>query len=119
MSAYYPGDSYVDWVGIDMYQFSNSANPDAEMAPIYNTYGSVKPIAICEWGTNAYEWTGVNTPDATRASYINAFFNAVEARPNVKMINYFYYGPFKFDSSTPLTLAAYKTRIADQRYVSK
>jgi hypothetical protein len=117
-TEYYPGDEYVDWVGIDMYQFSDSIDPASEMG-IYDDYGSRKPVGIFEWGTNAQDWRGTPTPDAARASYMTKFFNAIEARPNLKLISYFYYGNFKFDSSTPLTLAVYKNRVASTTYIGK
>ena len=118
-TEYYPGDSYVDWVGIDMYQFSDKVDPAQEISPIYNDYGDRKPIGIFEWGVNSYPWTGVNTPDAKRAEYIDKFFDAVEARSNVKLISYWYVDGFIFDASTPLTLAKYYNRISSPSYLSK
>jgi hypothetical protein len=44
------------------------------------------------------------------------FFNAVESRPQVKWVSYFYWDAMRFES-TPLTLAVYKTRIANSLYV--
>lgn len=117
-SEYYPGDSYVDWVGIDMYQNHDGSDPELQMAPLYNDYGARKPIGIFEWGTNSRQWSGVDTPDAVRADYMEKFFNAVESRPKVKLIAYHYIGSFRFDALTPLTLAKYRQRIADSRYIS-
>jgi hypothetical protein len=68
---------------------------------------------------NSYPWTGVNTPDAKRAEYIDKFFDAVEARSNVKLISYWYVDGFIFDASTPLTLAKYYNRISSPSYLSK
>jgi beta-mannanase len=119
-TEYYPGDNYVDWVGIDMYQSGDNVDPAQEMASLYNDYGARKPVGIFEWGVNAYAWSGVNTPDAKRAEYMNKFFDAVEARSNVKLISYWYIYSFKFDAaSTPLTTAKYSNRVANSVYVSK
>jgi uncharacterized repeat protein (TIGR02543 family) len=117
-TEYYPGDGYVDWVGIDMYQCSDNVDPATEMSYLYNDYGSRKPVAICEWASNSYEWMGTTTKDALRASYTQKFFDAVEARVNVKMITYFHSIYFCFDPySTPLTLATYQQRISKSIYV--
>jgi hypothetical protein len=116
---YYPGDTYVDLVGIDLYQYEDTASwcrPDTLMSGVYNDYNDTKPIAICEWGTNAYFMTSIDTPDADRAQWMTEFFNAVEARPQVKMISYFYWDHFQF-ATAPLTLAVYQDRIADPRYI--
>jgi hypothetical protein len=123
---YYPGDSYVDWVGIDMYQGYNGEDPEAQMSHLCNQY-SHKPILIGEWGTNAYEWTGVTTSDAIQASYMGRFFDAVEAHSNVKMIMYFFQQYFQFGPNsgsitgqvnTPLTTAKYVQRISNAMYIS-
>jgi hypothetical protein len=111
---YYPGDAYVDWVGIDLYQFTPDQDPSV-MLQIYDDYGTKKPVAICEWGAN---WKNQNYSDESRAIFINKFFEAVEERPNIKMIAYFYYIDFTFDSSNlPLTTMAYQDRIANSRYI--
>jgi hypothetical protein len=47
-SKYYPGDAYVDWVGVSFY----SGNPVSNLDPIYRTYASRKPIFITEWATS-------------------------------------------------------------------
>jgi hypothetical protein len=114
-TEYYPGDDYVDWVGVDLYQYTPSSDPAQEMAGIYNDYRSKKPIVINEWGAN---WEGQNYSDSVRASFINRFFDAVESRPKIKMINYWYSGDFRFDPATlPLTTAAYANRISNTRYI--
>jgi hypothetical protein len=117
--AYYPGDNYVDWVGIDMYQFYDTADPDAQMTHLYNQYASRKPIGIFEWGTNAQDFGQPISTDASRAAYMEKFFNAVESRPDIKLIEYWYIGVFKFDTSTPLTTSMYIQRISSPIYISK
>ena len=53
-TKYYPGDSYVDWVGVSFY----SGNPMSNLKTVYDTYAARKPIFITEWATstrqNAY-----------------------------------------------------------------
>jgi hypothetical protein len=116
---YYPGDSYVDWVGIDMYQTYDEQDPNAQMSHICKQYAN-KTIMIGEWGSNSFEWTGTTTSDAKQAEYMTKFFDAVEARTNIKMICYFYTSQFMFDpSSAPLTTTVYRNRIANPLYPSK
>lgn len=61
VDAYYPGDAYVDWVGLSMYKVPNpeldplGKGVDREsylkkLERIYNTYGTKKPIFISEGG---------------------------------------------------------------------
>jgi beta-mannanase len=133
---YYPGDSYVDWVGIDMYQFdrnSHMADPEYELNgllgdSVYDEYASRKPIAINEYAPNDYLWqtlksnpyNPIDTPDDKRADWLTKFFNAVESRPQIKWIGYYYAYNYHwaFDSSTPSTTTVYQTRIANPIYVS-
>jgi len=114
-TEYYPGDSYVDWVGIDLYQYTNTSDPASMISGVYNEYSDQKPIAIVEWGT---DWPNLHISDSERASFEKKFFDAVEKRPQIKMIDYWYYTVFKFDpTSTPDTAAMYKERIANSRYI--
>jgi hypothetical protein len=116
-TEYYPGDDYVDWVGIDLYQFYDASEP-ATLMGIYDDYASRKPVGIFEYASNSYEWTGSTTSDATRAAWLEKFFDAVEARPNIKLISIHYVRYFRFDSSTfPLTTAKYRERIANSLYI--
>lgn len=115
-TEYYPGDGYVDWVGIDLYQFEVNSNPDSLMSGVYNDYSARKPIQISEWGVN---WYNAPYSDASRWTFINNFFNAVEARPKIKMINYWYNPPHTFDIvDYPLATSAYRTRISNARYIT-
>lgn len=112
---YYPGDDYVDWVGIDLYQYTPDADPAALMEGVCDDYGSRKPIAIMEWGVN---WAGQNFSDADRAAFIDRFFDAVENNPSVRMINYWYFLDFKFDQAGhPLTTSRFTERLSSERYL--
>jgi hypothetical protein len=114
-TEYYPGDAYVDWVGIDLYQYQPDSDPDKLMEGVYNDYFIRKPIMIAEWGAN---WEGQNYSDSSRAEFISKFFDAVEARPKIKLINYWYIADFIFDPEThPRTTEAYKSNISKSRYI--
>ena len=114
-TEYYPGDDYVDWVGMDLYQYTPSSDPAKMIQGVYNDYSGKKPIAIVEWGAN---WVNQNYSDIDRAGFVNKFFDAVESMPQIKMIDYYYYLDFKFDSnSLPLTSQTYADRVSNARYI--
>ncbi|MDW5562387.1 MAG: glycosyl hydrolase [Methanomassiliicoccus sp.] len=114
-SEYYPGDEYVDWVGIDLYQYEPRSDPASMIRGVYNDYSSRKPIAIAEWGAN---WINQNYSDADRAIFVDKFFRAVNSMPQIKLVNYWYYQDFKFDpAGQPSTTATYAQRISDPRYI--
>ena len=57
IEKYYPGDSYVDWVGFSLYgaQYTNEdwRHFDEIMEPIYSYMISTfpnKPLMLAEWG---------------------------------------------------------------------
>lgn len=61
IDSYYPGDAYVDWIGVSLYSIYNPVNDPLgqgldrtshvdKLAGIYNTYASRKPIFIAEGG---------------------------------------------------------------------
>jgi len=57
IEAYYPGDEYIDWVGISLYGAQTENDPwvsfEDIMEPIYNELTSKfpnKPLMLCEWG---------------------------------------------------------------------
>ena len=114
-TAYYPGNEYVDWVGIDLYQYTNDSNPASMIQGVYDDYSSEKPVAIIEWGAN---WVGENYSDNDRATFITDFFNAVAAMPDIKLIDYWYYQDFKFDmAGMPNATLAYISGVSNPRYI--
>lgn len=108
---YYPGDEYVDWVGISCYMtkyFTNEPNTKLVDSQYFMTgdyawatnkikpfmkflsdYGIQKPIMISEGGVarlNSFgdDYTGWNEPRMR-----NMLWNIIMKYPQVKMINYF------------------------------
>jgi len=60
---YYPGDEYVDWVGVNIYavlyhdgDIGQPSQRDLvdDLGYVYSLYGARKPIAICEYGATHY-----------------------------------------------------------------
>ncbi|WP_105616677.1 glycosyl hydrolase [Vallitalea okinawensis] len=99
--AYYPGDDYVDWVGVSSYavpdgnahtDLSNyDMNPLNKLQHIYSAYGDRKPIMISE-GAVAY-WAKVSPERNFDAWYQNnmerIYHYLPRLYPNIKAINYF------------------------------
>lgn len=62
IEAYYPGDEYVDWVGVNFYSvpfLDNDVNrpgerihPTEHLKYVYEKYSQRKPIAIGEWAAS-------------------------------------------------------------------
>jgi hypothetical protein len=86
-AKYYPGDDYVDWVGVSFY----SGNPADALDSIYQTYAARKPIFITEWAT-APEKSRYNPAFPGDAKWVASVFRALDTRyPRVKAISWFQY----------------------------
>ncbi len=97
--SYYPGDEYVDWVGIDfygVYYYENGTpertDPRQKLKVVYDTYADRKPIIICEWAATHYT-TRVNPPEWTidyAIAQMDSLYRNVEVQfPRLKAINWF------------------------------
>jgi hypothetical protein len=103
---YYPGDDYVDWVGISGYGDSG-LTPEVLYGAIYNTYASHKPIMLAEVGA-------IDRGGSTKADWINAMRDWVKSHPSLAAVVWYDtdHSPgtkenFRADSS-PGTLDAYR-----------
>jgi len=124
---YYPGDAYVDWVGVDIYDKAkdpDGAGPQTAFGAqirrkaqsIYDRYSGPastghKPFAIPEWGL----W-GEDDP-----GWVAELFDWVEAHPKVKAVHYFNRNPDGDHSLERFagSAAVYADRIADPRYLRR
>ncbi|SDT80035.1 Glycosyl hydrolase family 26 [Actinoplanes derwentensis] len=107
---YYPGDEYVDWVGISGYNFYNET-PSTLFNPITSRYGSRKPIILSE--TAAVK---------NKAKWIKQLHTWVEKTPAVGAVVWFdtdiQQGTdhnFRFDTDTA-ALSAYRTMARSSRF---
>ena len=96
---YYPGDSHVDWVGVNiyavMYNDGDPARPAADdqldsLRFIYQLYGDRKPIAICEYAASHFcAASRQHTPDFAMRR-MRAMYEAIRDQfPNVVFLNWF------------------------------
>jgi hypothetical protein len=100
ITAYYPGDKYVDWVGVNIYNvmFHNkdmnypggNEDPLHLLDYVYNTYSYKKPIQISEFGASHY--SVLNNQyyiDFARNRMSTLYRNLPTKYPRVKSIFYF------------------------------
>ncbi|RYX86193.1 hypothetical protein EON83_02930 [bacterium] len=116
-TSYYPGDDYVDWVGISFY----SGNTMSAMDEIYRQLAPRKPFFITEWAT-ATEKNKFNSLFPGEVEWVEQFFAALETRyPRVKAISWFNWqngdGDYRL-TRVPAQAQAYAKDIAESRYMS-
>lgn len=85
IAAYYPGDSYVDWAGADIYD-------NVPMSWLDSVYAfalaHAKPFFLAEWGVRL---GGSTLTPAQDQAWIGSMFDYFESHPDIKAINYFNY----------------------------
>lgn len=108
---YYPGDAYVDWVGIDGYNWGTVGDnvwqsPESIFGPIYRDYAGRKPIMLAE--TSSVEAGG------SKATWVSSLSAWVKTHPAVQALVWFDTNlsatrlDWRVDSS-PAALAAFKS----------
>lgn len=115
---YYPGDEYVDWVGIDGYNFGTSEpwsrweSFAAIVRPVYSAYADRKPIMIAEVGSTEQ--------GGSKAEWLLAAKSAVENEfPSVAAFVYFNYDHGGYDwelTSSSSALQAFRALAADSSF---
>ncbi|MDQ3812682.1 MAG: hypothetical protein M3347_01875 [Armatimonadota bacterium] len=107
-TQYYPGDAYVDWVGVSFY----SGNAVEGLDQVYQTYAAQKPIFLTEWATGV-DKNIYNGSFRGEAQWLSEFFSALETRyPRVKAISW-----FQWDKSREGESDYRLQRVPGQRYV--
>jgi hypothetical protein len=98
IAAYYPGDRYVDWVGVNFYSVLHHDNdprrpamyehPASLLQFVYDRYADRKPIAICEYGASHQESLdgGRDHSDIAAAKLAEMLTELPLRFPRVKMI---------------------------------
>ncbi len=98
--SFYPGDGYVDWVGINFYSvpfFDNDinrdgtwANPADSLRFVYDMYASRKPIMICEYGASHRASLDNKDRSAWAAKKIHELYASLpRLYPRVKLVDIF------------------------------
>ncbi|RZU54111.1 glycosyl hydrolase family 26 [Krasilnikovia cinnamomea] len=78
---YYPGDAYVDWVGVSGYNFSKES-PKRLFSPIVKAYGKRKPIMLAETAA-------IGHGSHTKARWIRKLSKYVSATPSIGAVVWF------------------------------
>lgn len=111
---YYPGDRYVDWVGVSGYPL-NEQSPETLYGSIYRQFSSRKPIMLAETA-------GIDHGAGTKAAWTTALQAWVKAHPAVCAQVWFdtdthpYSAEnFRIDSGGDV-LRAYRAMARDPRY---
>jgi hypothetical protein len=114
MANYYPGDAYVDWIGISAY-FSGRQTP-ADLFGGWSAFGSRKPLMIAE--TGAQEHGG-----SVKADWIRQLQEWIDSHPEIAALVWFDTDNdhnngknWRIDSS-PESLAAYQNLARDPRFL--
>lgn len=127
MSAYYPGDDYIDWIGMSIY---GAQRTNDEWIDISETFDKAykemselsknKPLAVFEFGVVENE---------KKAEWLKSFFNLVKLNKynRIKGLSYWHsswenedksVSNMKIDSS-PESLKAYRDAISDKFFKPK
>lgn len=112
MEDYYPGDEYVDWVGVSLYlkkyflgrndwpeaeKFNevvflcgDNADPVKSLDEVIRKFGDRKPIMLAESGASHYSRSlGEDTSAFARSHLRELYYNVPMVYPQVKLIAYF------------------------------
>jgi len=100
IDEYYPGDQYVDWVGVNFYSVmfhdndpskpATFENPANCLKYVYRKYASRKPIAICEYGASHMAALDKTDKPEFAVTKISQLFAALpRLYPRVKLIDIF------------------------------
>jgi len=121
---YYPGDDYVDWVGLSVYSFLGNGDPETQIMGLYNDYAARKPIMIAESAAgDADDNPGRYKPGKryfdNPEMWINRYFNTLESKAKrVKAFVWFNMEQervWKIQESEQ-KINAYRNRLSNKRY---
>lgn len=99
IESYYPGDAWVDWVGVNIYSVHHYDgdpakpaidDPREHLRYVYDLYADRKPIAICEYAATHYCAACAHDVTEFGLKQMSRLYDALPAEfPRVKMISWF------------------------------
>ncbi len=100
ITKFYPGDDYVDWVGMSVYnvvyhnndirQRADHEDPMELIRYVYATYAERKPIMISEYGVTHYTITDQKEHVSFALQKLERMYTGLQERyPRIKAIFYF------------------------------
>ena len=90
IQAYYPGDEYVDWIGLSGFNWYQWGRPWESFVAIYDavlkdlTCRYAKPQILAEWGS-----VDGGTPQTAKAAWISDAYRQIPAYPFVRAVVWF------------------------------
>lgn len=104
ISDYYPGDKFVDWVGINIYEVVSDDNKIekflTEIDYFYSYFQDKKPIAISSLGISHFSNKTLNyIVEEKTEELVRYFKNVAEKYPRIKLINYLNDANFKLNNN--------------------
>lgn len=134
---YYPGDEYVDWVGVNLYNVTHfnqsplspakNIGPRDLLRPIYDMFADRKPIMICEYATTHFSALENQSFPYFAANNIRELYQSLGTEfPRVKAIYYFSSNNLMLAHRRnnnyslldhPIVLETYRRVIADERFL--
>lgn len=108
IESYYPGDEYVDWVGISIYskKYANgdinkneeNKNPLEALDYIYKLHADTKPIMISEYAASHQITSEKLDSTLFAVTKMSMFYEGIKLKyPKVKSINWFSYNTYLHD----------------------
>jgi len=114
MERYYPGDDYVDWVGVSGYNFFNES-PSTLFKHVVSAYGKRKPVILTETAA-------IDHGAGSKAAWIKALSSYVRRTPAIAGVVWFDTDVqedsphnFRFDTSAD-ALEAYRAMARSARF---
>ena len=100
IESFYPGDEYVDWVGVNVYnvryhngslkQKAEHEDPLDLISHVYNRFSRTKPIQLSEFGVTHYSTTDNRSSiDYAEEKLTRLYANLDTVYPRVKAVYYF------------------------------
>lgn len=122
---YWPGEDYVDWIGLDAYNWYpkdpwGGERPYRDFDNLFKDLYqdsvalSDKPIMIAEFGSSEFDYNGI-----TKADWITDTFNKIKTEyPRIKMLTWFQINKERDwrVNSSPESLDAFKKAMQDPYY---
>ncbi|NSW58149.1 MAG: hypothetical protein HPY44_19250 [Armatimonadetes bacterium] len=134
---YYPGDEYVDWVGVNVYSVVYHSGDVTKRAVdnavqhlefIYNLYADRKPIAIGEYAATHYCQAAASATVDFAIREMRRMYESIQTRfPRVRMINWFSVDAVREElahndyslTTDEQVLAAYRALVSSPHFLSK
>lgn len=137
IESYYPGDEWVDWVGVNLYNVTffnqdtkspaKQVGPKALLKPIYDRFANRKPVMVCEYATTHYSAVEQKSVPYFAANNIMELYGSLEREfPRVKAIYYFSSNNLNLAHrknnnysllEDPIVLDAYRKVISDHHFI--